>query len=96
MVDKLQDFIGKNIVWIFTLAATVLGSYYQIHENATHIDIGEQRNNKRYNRGLELYEEVKTDNEKLEQELEDFKVDQSYTNGYNKAMIEMLEKQLKK
>jgi len=93
---KILTIIGAVILLIYEVSGMLITvkdievrqELYEQHVEKE-FNIRDERSDKRYQRASEMYEELKKEGLKLEQELEEFKIKQSYENGRNDMYREL-------
>ena len=71
--------LGAIVLLIYEVSAIWL----TIKDTEKEVRLLEERSDKRYVRGLEMYNELKIENTRVEKELEDLKIEHAYEKGKN-------------
>jgi len=85
---KILTMLGAIVLFIYEGSSMWL----KIEDNENELKILEERSDKRYTRGLEMYNELKIENARVEKELEDLKIEHAYEKGKNEVFRELNKK----
>jgi len=85
---KILTMLGAIILFIYEVSTIWL----TIKDTEKEIRLLEERSDKRYVRGIEMYDELKIENTRLERELEGLKIEHAYEKGKNEMFRELNKK----